>query len=40
MRSDEIKIFAGNSNRPLAEAVSRCVGQPLGRSRVTRFSDG
>ena len=40
MRSDEIKIFAGNSNKALAEAVSRCVEQPLGRSRVTRFSDG
>lgn len=40
MRSDEIKIFAGNSNKALADAVSRSVEQPLGRSRVTRFSDG
>ncbi len=40
MRSDEIKIFAGNSNRQLAEAVSRVLETPLGRSRVTRFSDG
>ena len=40
MRSDEIKIFAGNSNKPLADAVSRALEQPLGRSRVTRFSDG
>jgi ribose-phosphate pyrophosphokinase len=40
MRSDEIKIFAGNSNRALAEAVSRTLETPLGRSRVMRFSDG
>jgi ribose-phosphate pyrophosphokinase len=40
MRSDEIKIFAGNSNLALAEEVSRSLEQPLGRSRVTRFSDG
>ena len=40
MRSDAIKIFAGNSNRVLAESVSRCLETPLGRSRVTRFSDG
>lgn len=40
MGSSEIKIFTGNSNRPLAEAVSRFLQTPLGRSRVTRFSDG
>jgi ribose-phosphate pyrophosphokinase len=40
MSSDEIKIFTGNSNRSLAEAVSRVLEQPLGRSRVSRFSDG
>jgi ribose-phosphate pyrophosphokinase len=37
---DEFKIFAGNSNRPLAEAISRYVGVPLGRAEVGRFSDG
>ena len=31
MSSDEIKIFTGNSNRSLAEAVSRVLEQPLGR---------
>jgi ribose-phosphate pyrophosphokinase len=40
MSSEEIKIFTGNSNRSLAEAVSRVLEQPLGRSRVSRFSDG
>ncbi|HLK12043.1 MAG TPA: ribose-phosphate pyrophosphokinase [Candidatus Binatia bacterium] len=37
---DEVKIFAGNSNRPLAEAIGRYVGVPLGRAEVGRFSDG
>jgi len=37
---DEIKIFAGNSNRPLADAICRYVGVPLGRAEVGRFSDG
>jgi ribose-phosphate pyrophosphokinase len=37
---DEIKIFTGNSNRPLAEAIARGVGVPLGQAEVGRFSDG
>src|SRR5215468_5110819 len=37
---DEIKLFAGNSNRPLAEAISRDVGVPLGGAEIGRFSDG
>src|SRR5262249_60404647 len=36
----EIKLFAGNSNRPLAEAISRDVGVPLGGAEIGRFSDG
>ena len=40
MSSDEIKIFAGNANRLLAEQVSSSLQTPLGRSRVSRFSDG
>ena len=40
MSSDEIKIFAGNSNPLMAEAVSSFLKTPLGRSRVSRFSDG
>jgi ribose-phosphate pyrophosphokinase len=38
--SDEIKIFAGNSSPMMAEAVSRHLETSLGKSRVTRFSDG
>jgi ribose-phosphate pyrophosphokinase len=37
---DEIKIFAGNSNRPLAEAICAYLGVSLGRAEVGRFSDG
>ncbi|MCW5891820.1 MAG: ribose-phosphate pyrophosphokinase [bacterium] len=37
---DEIKLFTGNSNRPLAEAISRYVGVPLGGAEIGRFSDG
>ncbi|WP_099975253.1 MULTISPECIES: ribose-phosphate diphosphokinase [Lactobacillaceae] len=35
-----IKIFALNSNKPLAEKIAETVGIPLGKSSVTRFSDG
>jgi ribose-phosphate pyrophosphokinase len=37
---DEIKIFAGNSNRALAEAICESVGVRLGKAEVGRFSDG
>jgi ribose-phosphate pyrophosphokinase len=35
-----LKIFAGNSNRVLAEDVTRKLDVPLGRANVGRFSDG
>jgi len=35
-----IKIFAGNSNRPLAEEIAKHVGVPVGNAEVTTFSDG
>jgi len=37
---DEIKIFAGSSNRPLAEAICAYLGVPLGKAVIGRFSDG
>lgn len=37
---NEIKIFSGNSNQPLAMAMAECLGIPLGKSEVDRFSDG
>ncbi|GCF94139.1 ribose-phosphate pyrophosphokinase [Enterococcus florum] len=35
-----LKIFALNSNRPLAEKIAAEVGVELGKSSVTQFSDG
>ncbi len=35
-----LKIFTGNSNRPLAEAICRSIGMPLGEATVTSFPDG
>jgi len=35
-----IKIFSGNSNKNLAQAIANELGLPLGLSDVTRFSDG
>jgi ribose-phosphate pyrophosphokinase len=37
---DEIKIFAGNSNRPLVQKICDYVGVSLGHAEVGRFSDG
>jgi ribose-phosphate pyrophosphokinase len=37
---DEVKIFAGSSNRPLAAEISRHVGVSLAKAVVGRFSDG
>jgi len=36
----EIKLFTGNSNRPLAEAISAALDVPLGAAEIGRFSDG
>jgi ribose-phosphate pyrophosphokinase len=37
---DEIQVFAGNSNRPLAAEVCQHLEVPLGQAEVRRFSDG
>src|SRR3954452_24545687 len=34
-----MKLFAGNSNRVLAEAVARYLNIPIGRASVRRFAD-
>ena len=36
----EYKLFAGNSNPVLAEEIANIMGQPLGKSTITKFSDG
>ncbi|MGQ9687361.1 MAG: ribose-phosphate diphosphokinase [Desulfobaccales bacterium] len=37
---DNLKIFSGNANRPLAEKICQYLGIPLGEAVVGRFSDG
>jgi ribose-phosphate pyrophosphokinase len=37
---DEVKVFAGNSNPPLADAVCAHLGVTRGAADVRRFSDG
>ena len=36
----DIKIFSGTSNRPLAEAICKELGTPLGNAEVGSFADG
>src|SRR2546422_6868395 len=40
MSETRLKIFTGNSNRPLAEEICRSIGEPLGEATVTAFPDG
>lgn len=40
MSHGRLKIFSGNSNRPLAEAICKSMGVPLGEATVTSFPDG
>ncbi len=40
MNDARLKIFTGNSNRPLAEEICRHIGVPLGEAAVTCFPDG
>jgi ribose-phosphate pyrophosphokinase len=38
--SRELRLFAGNSNRALAEEISQELKLPMGQAVVSRFSDG
>jgi len=40
MNEARLKIFSGNSNRPLAEEICQHIGVPLGDATVTSFPDG
>jgi len=40
MSLPNLKIFTGNSNRPLAEEICKHIGIPLGQASVTSFPDG
>lgn len=35
-----LKVFAGNANRELAEAIASYLGTTLSPAEVSRFSDG
>ena len=37
---DDLKVFTGNANRPLAEKICQHLEIPLGDAVVGRFSDG
>ena len=40
MRTKGLKIFAGNSNRKLAESICSILEVPLGHARIEKFPDG
>ena len=40
MNAPRLKVFSGNSNRPLAEEICKHIGMPLGEATVTSFPDG
>ena len=40
LHGKDIKIFAGNSNRALAEEIAEKIGLPVGLATVGQFSDG
>ncbi len=40
MQQGELRIFAGSSNRPLAEEICQLIGMPLGEAVVMSFPDG
>jgi ribose-phosphate pyrophosphokinase len=40
MNNDNLMVFTGNANRPLAMAVCKVLGTRLGKALVGKFSDG
>ncbi len=40
LHGKDIKIFTGNSNKPLADEIAEKIGIPVGIANVGRFSDG
>ena len=36
---NEVRIFSGSSNRPLAQAIATSLGLPLDETRISRFSN-
>jgi ribose-phosphate pyrophosphokinase len=40
MSNNDLKVFSGRSNRPLAEKIAKELGKPLGECEIRDFSDG
>jgi len=40
MSKQNMLVFSGNANRPLAQSVCRELGVPMGKALVSKFSDG
>ncbi len=40
MSMSEVRIFTGNANPTLAQSISDVIGTPLGKAKVSTFSDG
>ena len=40
INSENVKIFAGTSNKDLAKKIAEKYGLPLGKADVVRFKDG
>ena len=36
----ELRVFTGSAHPALGESICRCLGMPLGRAHLARFSDG
>lgn len=39
-QNNDFKIFSGNANPGLAKKICKYLGRPLGKAKVSRFSDG
>jgi len=40
MSGENLLVFSGNANRPLAQSVCAELGVPMGKALVGKFSDG
>jgi ribose-phosphate pyrophosphokinase len=38
--NNQLKVFSGRANIPLAEKIAQCLGDPLGKITFTNFPDG
>src|SRR6059036_2007824 len=38
--NNQLRVFSGRANVPLAEKIAQCLGDPLGKITLTNFPDG